>query len=530
MHASVIKAAALAAVLAWAATDAAAAIYHVAPPPAGNDANPGSEAAPWATLQHAAGRVQAGDTIRVRSGNYVGAQFTTPGTAAQPIVLEAWPGETVQIVADNPQTPDGINLEGASWMTVQGFTVNGRSRAGIRAVTCHHVTLRNNRMDQNGRWGILTGFCDDLLIEGNVASRSVVEHGIYVSNSADRPVIRGNTCWGNRANGIHMNGDIESGGGDGIISEAVVEANTIYDNGAGGGSGINMDGVRNSLVRNNLIHASHASGISIYRADGGGASSGNRVLNNTVLVAADGRWALNIQNGSTGTVVRNNILLNAHSYRGSIDISADSLAGLDSNNNVLMDRLTTNGGDTILTLAQWRQQTGQDAQSLVATPAQLFVGAAANDYRLSATSPALDAGQVRADVPTDIAGVARPQGAGYDIGAYERTTNLVFADGFESAPAARGLAGARSVLRQAESLAHRRFQRRQTGPLAEFECGLGREAFVLRRGERKQGTDPVAGCAVQQHRSLRLVERAFQRGRVGIVQVGGAGDRQLHVT
>ena len=512
-----------------AAPPLAATTYYVAPPPSGSDSHPGTQAQPWATLQHAADTIGAGDTVRVRAGSYTGAYFTASGTPTQPIVLEAWPGETVQIVADNPQTPDGINLEGASWMTVQGFTVNGRSRAGIRAVTCHHVTLRNNRMDQNGRWGILTGFCDDLLIEGNVASRSVAEHGIYVSNSADRPVIRGNTCWGNHANGIHMNGDIESGGGDGIISEAVVEANTIYDNGTGGGSGINMDGVRNSLVRNNLIHASHASGISIYRIDGGGASSGNRVLNNTVLVASNGRWALNIQNGSTGSVVRNNILLNAHSYRGSIDISADSLAGLDSNNNVLMDRLTTNGGDTILTLAQWRQQTGQDAQSLVATPAQLFVNAGANDYRLSATSPALDAGQARADVPTDIAGVTRPQGAGYDIGAYERAGNLVFADGFESAPAARDLGGAGSARWQAEALAHRRFQRGESGPLAEFECGLGREPFVLRRGERKQGADAVAGCTVQQHRSLRVIERAFERGRVGIVQVGGAADRQLHV-
>ncbi|HEX7769069.1 MAG TPA: hypothetical protein VF422_03470, partial [Dokdonella sp.] len=79
MHATVIKAAALAALLAWTATDAVAAIYHVAPPPTGNDSNPGSEAAPWATLQHAAGRVQPGDTVRVRTGSYAGAQFTTSG-------------------------------------------------------------------------------------------------------------------------------------------------------------------------------------------------------------------------------------------------------------------------------------------------------------------------------------------------------------------------------------------------------------------------------------------------------------------
>ena len=57
----------------------------------------------------------------------------------------------------------------------------------------HHVIIRNNTLDHNGNWGILTGFSDDLLIENNVASRSQVEHGIYVSNSGDRPVIRNNT-------------------------------------------------------------------------------------------------------------------------------------------------------------------------------------------------------------------------------------------------------------------------------------------------------------------------------------------------
>ena len=66
----------------------------------------------------------------------------------------------------------------------------------------------------------------------------------------------------------------------------------IYDNGRGGGSGINGDGVQNSVIRNNLIYNTHASGISLYRIDGGGGSSGNLVINNTVLVAGDGRWAL----------------------------------------------------------------------------------------------------------------------------------------------------------------------------------------------------------------------------------------------
>src|SRR2546421_10466 len=141
------------------------------------------------------------------------------------------------------------------------------------SVTNEGVIIRNNSLDQNGVWGILTGFSDNLLIEGNVASRSVQQHGIYVGNSGDNPIIRNNIIWGNHDNGIHMNGDV-SMGGDGIISGALVEGNIIYDNGLGGGSGINCDGVQNSVIRNNIIYNEHSSGISLYQIDGGGSSTG----------------------------------------------------------------------------------------------------------------------------------------------------------------------------------------------------------------------------------------------------------------
>ncbi len=385
--------------------------------PLGNDAGSGSETAPWRTLQKAADSVVAGDTVIVRPGNYAGFHLTADGTADSPITFRA--DGNVLINAHNPATPDGINLEGADYITIDGFSVNGMPRAGIRSVINHHVTISNNRTDANGVWGIFTGFSEDVLIEGNVTTRSLQEHGIYVSNSADRPVIRGNTSWGNYANGIHMNGDV-SMGGDGIISGALVENNVIYDNGRGGGSGINADGVQNSVFRNNLIYGNHASGMSLYRIDGGGGSSGNLVANNTIVGAADSRWALNINSGSTGNTVVNNALYSHHSFRGSITISPDSLAGFKSDYNAVESRFTLDDGDSVLSLDQWRAATGQDAHSIVAAPNQLFVNADAGDYHLSATSPALDAGTLTGAPTVDLDGISRPSGAGVDIGAYER--------------------------------------------------------------------------------------------------------------
>lgn len=381
----------------------------------GSDAGDGSELSPWRTLQHAANVVSAGDTVHVRAGNYVGFDIRRDGTEANRITFLADSG--VQITQRNALTPDGINLEGADYVTIEGFNVNNMPRTGIRSVLNHHVIIRNNRADNNFKWGILTGFSDDIVIEGNITSRSQDEHGIYVSNSGDRPIIRNNVSWGNRANGIHMNGDA-SLGGDGIISNAVVEGNVIYGNGVGGGSGINCDGVQNSTIRNNLIYDTHASGISLYRIDGGGGSSGNLVVNNTVIVAADGRWALNIQNGSVNNTVRNNIFYGYHSFRGSIDISADSLTGFTSDYNVLMNRVTTNGGSTVQTLPQW-QASGRDTHSFIATPSQLFVNPT-SDFHLSATSPAIDLGTTQFAPAFDFEGDGRPNAAGIDIGADER--------------------------------------------------------------------------------------------------------------
>lgn len=389
--------------------------YYVSP--AGSDSAPGSSAAPFATLQHAADVVRPGDTVIVRKGKYAGFHLETDGTAARRITFRAEKGAVIN--RPNFRTPDGINLEGADYVTIQGFRLVGLPRSGIRSVTNHHVTILKNTADGNGRWGIFTGFSDDLLIKRNVTSNSQEEHGIYVSNSGDRPTIVENTSSNNRGCGIHMNGD-ESMGGDGIISGARVLRNVIFSNGLGGGSGINGDGVHDSLFASNLLYDNHASGISLYRIDAAEGSQNNRVFNNTVLMAADGRWALNIQDGSTGAKVYNNILLTAHPYRGAINISPDSLSGFVSDRNIVTPRFTFDGGDSVLSLTQWQARSGQDGRSRTSTARMLFVDAAGDDFRLKATSPAVDGGRTLTLVVDDLLGTPRPQGAGYDIGAYER--------------------------------------------------------------------------------------------------------------
>ena len=381
----------------------------------------GSDGKPWQSIQHAANQVGPGDTVLINPGSYDGGiTVDTPGVEMAPITFKG-NGAGV-IIEGSGGERDAFFITEADYIIVDGLTIQHADRAGLRISLSNHVTIRNCTFIDNFRWGIFTDFSDYTLIENNESAGAEDEHGIYISNSSDFPTIRNNRLHHNHANGLHMNGDI-SQGGDGIISGAVVEGNIIYENGTGGGSGINMDGVTNSIIRNNLLYNNHASGISLYQIDGGSGSQNNRILNNTIIMASDARWAINIPDTvDTGNQIFNNILLNQHSWKGSILIAEPDQASFQSDYNIVVNGFNTNGYNADntngLDLASW-QALGYDTHSIIATADEIFIDVATNDYRLKEGGPAVDTGLTLPEVLTDLDGHGRPAGLGYDIGAYE---------------------------------------------------------------------------------------------------------------
>ena len=396
----------------------------------GNNANPGSQAQPWLTLQHAVDHINPGDTILVASGTYAGCRIGRSGQPGALCTLKADTGATVIVNIPGPANRHNSNIEvelfddTVRYWVIDGLESANSPRYGIDIRITYFITVKNCYVHGAAVTGIFLAFSDHALIQNNESAFNG-EHGIYHSNSADYPTIRGNRSHHNHAAGIHMNGDRFQTPGDGIISFALVEKNIIYENGVGGGSGINCDGVSDSIFRNNLIYNNHASGISLYGIDGSEGSSRNKVYNNTIIMSAGARWCINIpaatdgQPDPTGNQIRNNILYTPDTgLRGSVSTYSSAVAGFASDYNIVVNRLSINEGDSTLSLAAW-QALGYDTHSIVSTPPALFVDPAGNNYHLKIGSPAIGAGASLAEVTIDLDGFARPIANPYSAGCYE---------------------------------------------------------------------------------------------------------------
>ncbi len=400
-------------------------VYYVSP--SGSDSDPGTESQPWRTIHKAAEVVEAGDTVIIKDGVYSdGIEITKIGTEAEPIVFRAeGRGAIIEGSGDKRDAffINGFDINEEWWeggdmyIVVEGLTIQNAQRAAIRISCAHHVTIRNCILKDNGTWGIFTDYSDYSLLERNECRGSREEHGIYVSNSSDYPIIRENTVYDNAGCGIQINADPAMEEGDGITTGALVERNIIYRNGQNGGAAINLASVRDSIIRNNLIYNNYAGGIAGW-GDGNGPAWGcknNKIYNNTIYFASgEGRWAISLKEGSSGCNIRNNILCGGR--RGAFEHSSDSLVGLSMDYNVLysadLDSVVTNEDtDVWYALSEWQTASGQDSHSFTVGPEAIFVNHIKADFHLRTGSPCIDAGDPAPEYND-------PDGTRNDMGAY----------------------------------------------------------------------------------------------------------------
>ena len=374
----------------------------------------------YSSIQAAVNATRPGDTVLVHDGNYRGFAVYSGGTAASPVTIKAAGNGAV---IDRPNgNGEGVTINNTHYIIIEGFTVSGMPRAGIAshkasaAWPMRGVIIRRNTVRDSGSTNIYLSQTADSLVERNLASGSISSHGIYLANGgSDNTILHGNRCFGNAKNGIHFNGD-SSMGGDGLHRGLIIENNILHGNTA---NGLDMDGVQDSLVRNNLIYDNGRNALRAFQIDGAAGPKNLKIINNTLLAAHDGGWALKMSQDLGGHTIFNNILLSDNDSTGSISVTNSDFA---SNNNALSGRLSFDGETSVAGLNTW-QAAGFDTGSFATTPAELFVSTASADYRLTAGAPAIDAGRAALnDVPaplTDLVGAPRPQGLAFDLGAYE---------------------------------------------------------------------------------------------------------------
>ncbi len=194
-----------------AAPYADAATYYVAP--TGSDAGSCSSTAPCRQIRRGLALAGPGDTVLVADGDYLGFDVRDrDGSAASPITIRA-AGTNARVLktTDRSDNRDTIFVTYSSYVVIDGLRSFSANRAAVRVDASQHITIRNGVFGANATWGIFTDFSDDLLIENNECYGSVSQHGIYVSNSGDRPVVRGNRVHDNRASGIQLNADATHG-------------------------------------------------------------------------------------------------------------------------------------------------------------------------------------------------------------------------------------------------------------------------------------------------------------------------------
>jgi parallel beta-helix repeat protein len=418
---------------------AQAADYSVSP--TGSDTASGQSGAPWATIQRALKTVKPGDTVTVEDGTYAGlACDTVSGTASARIVFKSrnkWGAKITS--ATSGSTQDWVQFMSCSYITFDGFEVSGAPRSGIAILgntdtgsDARNVIIQNCYSHNNGGTtvagrhdGIFSGFAFNLTIQDNTVD-TTGEHGIYVSNSADHPQILRNRVSNTGNNCIQINADLSSsfGNADGLISHWLIEGNVVSN--CKGSAAFNLDGAILGTAMNNVAYNASGGGFTLFQGDGAAASHDNLIINNTVYNPNGSRAAIQVADGANNNIIFNNIFI-----AKSAAFEIQSVTGLMHDYNIVSG---WDGGSA--SAHEWAVTT--------ASAASLFPSAGAANLQLAPGSTAIDTGVASYDgisaATTDVLGMARPAGAGYDLGAYEygstgSTTTLPAATTPPSVPA-----------------------------------------------------------------------------------------------
>ena len=266
----------------------------------GVDSNPGTQTAPWRTIQHAADTVRAGSTVNVRGGVYEElVSIKASGNATDGfITFRSYPGETAVLDAEH-FAPDGRSaiwtIHNKSYVRIEGFEIRNYRTAEHRLVplgisvmgagshiellknNVHHIEQTFNRRDAPGHgangFGIAVYGTDaktpisELVLDGNEvhhlktgSSESLVVNGNVTNFRITHNVVHDNNNIGIDVIGFERTAPDPAvdQARDGVVSGNLVYSITSRGNPAYGNEqnsdGIYVDGGTRILIEQNVMH------------------------------------------------------------------------------------------------------------------------------------------------------------------------------------------------------------------------------------------------------------------------------------
>jgi hypothetical protein len=416
--------------------------YYVAP--AGSDANPGTEAQPWRTIQNAAETLVAGDTVYIRAGTY--RERVVPhnsGCAGSTITYAAYPGDTVTLDGSTITLPDDLaglfEVSHKSYIRISGLRVinagPNNDNAGILVLDSSHIVVENNQTYSTNSSGIGVWGSSHVRVDGNrideaagggwqecisvagtdtfqVHDNEVInchKEGICIKHGASSGQVFRNHVHHTQRVGIYVDA------WDTHTHDISVFQNVVHDVSDSDGFALasEMGGLLQDVsFHNNVAYHNRYLGFAITTNGVGGPMDGITIVNNT---AYDNGWTvwgggIAVDNpNARNVVVRNNILSQNLYFQLVLGPGVPA-------QHITLDHNLVDG---------YRDTEGEvyGEQAVVGDPS--FVDAGAADFHLRGTSPAIDAGSPDRAPGVDYDGRLRPYDGDHDgqaevdIGAYE---------------------------------------------------------------------------------------------------------------
>ncbi|MCK4306788.1 right-handed parallel beta-helix repeat-containing protein [candidate division WOR-3 bacterium] len=423
------------------ATSTYGTIYYVAKN--GYNTNPGTEAQPWLTIQKAADTLIAGDTVYIKTGIY--SERVIPqnsGAHGNYITYLAYPGDTITIDGTGISLPEWgglFDISDRNYIKISGFRIINVSsnyhNTGILVDNSSHIIIEKNYTYNTVSSGIAAWYSSNIIIDSN-------EVELACNNGEQECITVAITDTFEVKNNYVHHGGPGSMGGEGIdvkdgSSNGKVYKNYVHDMNR---LGIYVDAwdkhTYNIDVFQNIVH-NCTDGFDV-ASEAGGLLENVRLYNNIAYNNKNvGIWIVNWGEPVPEhpmkdiKVINNTLYNNGEEWGGGIMIMNSDAKNVVIRNNLCSQNLSFQIAleDTPPTnlvvdhnlidgyMGYWGEIYGRD--SVVGNPD--FISPSVAGFHLQEDSPAIDKGSSIYAPNDDFDGNPRPQGAGYDIGAFEYT-------------------------------------------------------------------------------------------------------------